>query len=55
MACKRNGSIINISNTGAVRSHRNSVAYVVMKGAVDLYTRAAAIDLAQWGVRVNSI
>ena len=26
-----------------------------MKGAVDSFTRAAAIDLAPWGVRVNSI
>jgi NAD(P)-dependent dehydrogenase (short-subunit alcohol dehydrogenase family) len=31
------------------------VAYDAMKGAVDSFTRAAAIDLAPWGVRVNSI
>ncbi|MGE3269332.1 MAG: SDR family NAD(P)-dependent oxidoreductase [Chloroflexota bacterium] len=55
MAKKRNGSIINISTNGAVRPHRNSVAYDAMKGAVDSFTRAAAIDLAPWGVRVNSI
>jgi 3-oxoacyl-[acyl-carrier protein] reductase len=55
MARKRNGSIINISTNGAVRPHRNSIAYDSMKGAVDSFTRAAAIDLAPWGVRVNSI
>jgi 3-oxoacyl-[acyl-carrier protein] reductase len=55
MAKKRKGSIINISTNGAVRPHRNSVAYDAMKGAVDSFTRAAAIDLAPWGVRVNSI
>ena len=55
MAKKRKGSIINISTNGAVRPHRNSVAYDSMKGAVDSFTRAAAIDLAPWGVRVNSI
>jgi NAD(P)-dependent dehydrogenase (short-subunit alcohol dehydrogenase family) len=55
MARKRNGSIINISTNGAVRPHRNSVAYDSMKGAVDSFTRAAAVDLAPWGVRVNSI
>jgi 3-oxoacyl-[acyl-carrier protein] reductase len=55
MAKKRNGSIINISTNGAVRPHRNSIAYDAMKGAVDSFTRAAAVDLARWGVRVNSI
>src|SRR5919199_2267103 len=55
MARKRNGSIINISTNGAVRPHRNSIAYDAMKGAVDSFTRAVAIDLAPWGVRVNSI
>jgi 3-oxoacyl-[acyl-carrier protein] reductase len=55
MARKRNGSIVNISTNGAVRPHRNSIAYDAMKGAVDSFTRAAAIDLAPWGVRVNSI
>jgi NAD(P)-dependent dehydrogenase (short-subunit alcohol dehydrogenase family) len=55
MARKRSGSIINISTNGAVRAHRNSIAYDAMKGAVDSFTRAAAVDLAPWGVRVNSL
>jgi len=55
MARKRKGSIINISTNGAVRPHRNSIAYDAMKGAVDSFTRAVAVDLAPWGVRVNSI
>jgi NAD(P)-dependent dehydrogenase (short-subunit alcohol dehydrogenase family) len=55
MARKRKGSIVNISTNGAVRPHRNSIAYDAMKGAVDSFTRAAAVDLAPWGVRVNSI
>jgi NAD(P)-dependent dehydrogenase (short-subunit alcohol dehydrogenase family) len=55
MARKRKGSIVNISTNGAVRPHRNSLAYDAMKGAVDSFTRAAAVDLAPWGVRVNSI
>jgi 3-oxoacyl-[acyl-carrier protein] reductase len=55
MARKRTGSIINISTNGAVRPHRNSIAYDAMKGAVDSFTRAAAVDLAPWGVRVNAI
>ncbi len=55
MARKRSGSIVNISTNGAVRAHRNSIAYDAMKGAVDSFTRAAAVDLAPWGVRVNAI
>jgi NAD(P)-dependent dehydrogenase (short-subunit alcohol dehydrogenase family) len=55
MARKRAGSIINISTNGAVRAHRNSIAYDAMKGAVDSFTRAVAVDLAPWGVRVNSL
>ncbi|MFN8521557.1 MAG: glucose 1-dehydrogenase [Chloroflexota bacterium] len=55
MAEKRNGSIINISTNGAVRPHRNSIAYDSMKGAIDSFTRATAVDLAPWGIRVNSI
>jgi 3-oxoacyl-[acyl-carrier protein] reductase len=55
MARKRSGSIISISTNGAVRAHRNSIAYDAMKGAIDSFTRATAIDLAPWGVRVNSL
>ena len=55
MARKRSGSIISISTNGAVRAHRNSIAYDSMKGAIDSFTRATAIDLAPWGVRVNSL
>ena len=49
------GSIINISTNGAVRAHRNSIAYDSVKGAMDSFTRAVAVDLAPWGIRVNAI
>lgn len=55
MARQRRGSIINISTIGAVRAHRQRVATDSMKGAMDSFTRAVAVDLAPWGVRVNSI
>jgi len=55
MARQRRGSIINISSIGAVRAHRQMIAYDAMKGAMDAFTRAVAVDLAPWGVRVNSI
>jgi NAD(P)-dependent dehydrogenase (short-subunit alcohol dehydrogenase family) len=55
MARQRRGSIVNISTIGAARAHRELIAYDAMKGAVDAFTRAIAVDLAPWGVRVNSI
>jgi NAD(P)-dependent dehydrogenase (short-subunit alcohol dehydrogenase family) len=55
MAQKRNGSIVNISSNGAIRAHRQSIPYDAVKGAVEGFTRAVAVDLAPWGVRVNAI
>lgn len=49
------GSIINISSVGAARAHRYTIAYDAMKGAMDSFTRAAAVDLGPWGIRVNAI
>jgi 3-oxoacyl-[acyl-carrier protein] reductase len=49
------GSIINISTNGASRVHRNSIAYDSVKGGMDTFTKAVAIDLAPWGIRVNAI
>jgi NAD(P)-dependent dehydrogenase (short-subunit alcohol dehydrogenase family) len=55
MAPRRRGSIINISSNGAARAHRRSIAYDSVKGAMDSFTRAVAVDLAPWGIRVNGI
>jgi 3-oxoacyl-[acyl-carrier protein] reductase len=55
MCARRRGSVINISSNGSVRPHRQRIAYDSMKGAMDSFTRAVAVDLAPWGVRVNAI
>jgi NAD(P)-dependent dehydrogenase (short-subunit alcohol dehydrogenase family) len=55
MGEKRYGIIINISSNAASRAHRQSIAYDSVKGAMDSFTRAVAIDLAPWGIRVNAI
>ena len=55
MAPRRRGAIINISSNGASRAHRRSIAYDSVKGAMDSFTRAVAVDLAPWGIRVNGI
>lgn len=49
------GSVVNISSYGAQRAHRNMIAYDTVKGAMDAFTRATALDLAPWGIRVNTV
>jgi 3-oxoacyl-[acyl-carrier protein] reductase len=52
---KKPGSIVNISSFGAARAHREMVAYDAAKGGIEAMTRAAAMDLAPWGIRVNAV
>jgi 3-oxoacyl-[acyl-carrier protein] reductase len=49
------GSIVNISAASASRAHRLTVPYDATKGAVEAFTRAAALDLAPLGIRVNAV
>jgi NAD(P)-dependent dehydrogenase (short-subunit alcohol dehydrogenase family) len=55
MAAKGAGVIINMSSGGATRSHRGNVAYDASKGGIEAMTRAMALDLAPYGIRVNAI
>src|SRR5580658_1578827 len=55
MARKHSGSIIHMSSGGATRAHRGNVAYDASKGGIEAMTRAMALDLAPYGVRVNAI
>ncbi|MFW6695724.1 SDR family NAD(P)-dependent oxidoreductase [Streptomyces sp. MAR4 CNX-425] len=48
-------AIVNISSVGAARAHRAAVAYDASKGAVESMTRATALELAPWGIRVNAV
>jgi 3alpha(or 20beta)-hydroxysteroid dehydrogenase len=49
------GSIINIASTAAHRGAEGYGAYSASKAAVLALTRAAALELASLGIRVNSI
>lgn len=49
------GAIINMSSGGGTRAHRQMVAYDTTKGGIEAATRAMALDLAPWGIRVNVI
>ena len=48
-------SIINMSSGGGQRAHRGMVSYDAAKGGVDGMTRALALDLAPYGIRVNAL
>lgn len=52
---EQRGSIINISSHGAERAHRNHIPYDSVKGAMEAFTRAVAVDLAPWDIRVNAV
>lgn len=49
------GSIINMTSILGIVGFPGSVAYVAAKGGVSNLTRAAALDLAPLGIRVNAI
>ena len=49
------GSIINIASTSGHRGRAGALAYCSAKGGVLNMTRAMAMDLAQYGIRVNSV
>lgn len=49
------GSVVNISSISAHIAQPNRWTYNAAKGAVDQLTKCAALDVAQLGIRVNSV
>lgn len=49
------GSIVNICSVLAERGARNSSSYVTSKWALRGLTKAAAMELGAWGIRVNAV
>ena len=49
------GSIVNVASTAAHRGAEGYAAYAASKAAVLAVTRAAALELAPHGIRVNAI
>lgn len=52
---KTSGVIINTSSALGLLGSTESVAYCASKGAIIAFTKAAAMDLAKYGIRVNCI
>ncbi|PSR23727.1 MAG: cyclopentanol dehydrogenase [Sulfobacillus acidophilus] len=55
MMQQRSGSIINISSIYGLVGSGSAAAYQATKGAIRLLTKTAAIELAPFSVRVNSV
>ena len=55
MVRQGSGSIVSIASVSAIRGQEERAAYCGTKGAVLQITRAAALELAASGVRVNAV
>ncbi|SFF21089.1 3-oxoacyl-[acyl-carrier protein] reductase [Paenibacillus algorifonticola] len=55
MKAQGGGAIVNIGSNAAAHALRSRSPYVASKGGVDALTRAMALDLAEFGIRANSV
>jgi NAD(P)-dependent dehydrogenase (short-subunit alcohol dehydrogenase family) len=55
MAANGGGSIINVSSTNGQIPQPRCCAYAAAKGGMEILTRSMAVDLAPYGIRVNTI
>ena len=55
VAAGRGGAIVNVASTSGQRGIRNKFAYAVAKSGIYNLTRAAAMELAPHGIRVNTL
>lgn len=51
----KGGNIIQLSSVGGLRAHWGGLPYDVTKGAIDAMTRAMAIELCEYNIRVNAV
>ncbi|PZG01923.1 SDR family NAD(P)-dependent oxidoreductase [Micromonospora deserti] len=51
----RPGVIVNFSSPGAVRAHPDQSLYDATKGAIEALSRAMAVELGPYGIRVNCV
>ncbi len=55
IACKARGSIVNVSSVNATHAQPETVLYCASRGAVGTMTRALAVSLGKYGIRVNAV
>ncbi|GAA1790530.1 glucose 1-dehydrogenase [Pseudarthrobacter sulfonivorans] len=51
----RPAAIVNISSTVILRTRPGAAAYSASKSAVEMLTRSAALELGEYGIRVNAV
>jgi NAD(P)-dependent dehydrogenase (short-subunit alcohol dehydrogenase family) len=49
------GSVINLSSVAVSFSIKHSAVYTSIKGAIDALTRQQAVELGEYGIRVNAL
>jgi 3-oxoacyl-[acyl-carrier protein] reductase len=52
---ERDGSIVNVSSMMGDRGWTGESNYAASKGAINAFTRCAAVELARVGIRVNAV
>ncbi|CAF0705968.1 unnamed protein product [Brachionus calyciflorus] len=52
---KEKGTVINVSSIAGTKSFQNLLPYSMSKAALDQFTKCVALELADKGVRVNSV
>ena len=50
-----NGTVVNIGSVSSFVGQKHTPAYVASKGAVAMLSKALALDLAEYGIRVNCV
>lgn len=48
-------SFVTVSSVNGIQSFAGVTSYCVSKAAVDMLTKCASLDLAPFGIRVNSV
>jgi NAD(P)-dependent dehydrogenase (short-subunit alcohol dehydrogenase family) len=51
---QRDGAIVNVSSMMGLRGWTGESNYAASKGAINAFTRCAAVELARFGIRVNA-
>jgi NAD(P)-dependent dehydrogenase (short-subunit alcohol dehydrogenase family) len=51
----RGGSIVSLSSINALMPNADAIAYATSKGGINALTKAMAIALSQYGIRVNAL
>lgn len=55
MQGQKGGAIVNIASNVSTRAIHKRTAYLASKGGIDALTLSMAVDLARFGIRVNSV